>query len=54
MNDLDGLVDDLAGTRLGATFNQYAQTGGDDLGPEAPLIRREKNCSKAALQLVAM
>src|SRR5260370_41968059 len=41
MNDLDGLVDDLAGTRLGATFNQYAQTGGDDLGPEAPMIRRE-------------
>jgi uracil-DNA glycosylase len=38
---LDALVDDLAAARVGATFNQYAQTGGDDLGPEAPLIRRE-------------
>ena len=41
MTWLDALVDDLAAARLGATFNQYAQTGGDDLGPEAPLIRRE-------------
>jgi Uracil DNA glycosylase superfamily len=38
---LDALVDDLASARLGATFNQYAQTGGDDAGPEAPAIRRE-------------
>jgi hypothetical protein len=38
---LDRLVADLAAARLGATFNQYAQTGGDDAGPQAPSIRRE-------------
>ncbi|HEY2702851.1 MAG TPA: uracil-DNA glycosylase [Candidatus Dormibacteraeota bacterium] len=41
MSGLDALVDDIAAARVGATFNQYAETGGDDLGPEAPLIRRE-------------
>ncbi len=41
MSGIDALVDGLAAARLGATFNQYAETGGDDLGPEAPLIRRE-------------
>jgi hypothetical protein len=40
-SSLDALVDDLAAARVGATFNQYAQTGGDDLGPEAPVIRRD-------------
>jgi len=38
---LDRLVADLAAMRLGGTFNQYAEWGGDDCGPEAPLIRRE-------------
>jgi hypothetical protein len=38
---LDRLVTDLAAARLGRTFNQYAEWGGDDCGPEAPLIRRE-------------
>ncbi|HVS44674.1 MAG TPA: uracil-DNA glycosylase [Candidatus Dormibacteraeota bacterium] len=41
MTALDRLVADLAAMRLGATFNQYTQWGGDDCGPEAPLIRRE-------------
>lgn len=41
MTALDRLVADLAGVRLGRTFNQYAESGGDDCGPHAPLIRRE-------------
>lgn len=41
MTDLDSLVEDLVRARIGATFNQYAETGGDDAGPAAPLIRRE-------------
>lgn len=41
MTELDALVDDLARARIGATFNQYAETGGDDAGPQSPLIRRE-------------
>ncbi|HEX3606178.1 MAG TPA: uracil-DNA glycosylase [Candidatus Dormibacteraeota bacterium] len=41
MTALDALVDDLAAVRIGATFNQYAESGGDDRGPDAPLIRRE-------------
>jgi hypothetical protein len=35
------LIDDLAGAQIGATFNQYRDTDGDDAGPEAPRIRRE-------------
>jgi uracil-DNA glycosylase len=34
-----GILEELAAATLGATFNQYRQTGGDDLGPEAPAIR---------------
>jgi hypothetical protein len=41
VSELDALVDDLARARIGATFNQYAESGGDDAGPRAPLIRRE-------------
>jgi hypothetical protein len=41
MTTLERLVADLAAARLGRTFNQYAEWGGDDCGPEAPLIRRE-------------
>jgi len=35
------LIDDLAGARIGATFNQYRDTDGDDAGPDAPRVRRE-------------
>ncbi|MGA8015943.1 MAG: uracil-DNA glycosylase [Candidatus Dormiibacterota bacterium] len=34
-----GLLEELAAATIGATFNQYRETGGDDLGPEAPAIR---------------
>lgn len=37
---LDTLIDDLAAARIGATFNQYSCTDGDDCGAEAPAIRR--------------
>jgi hypothetical protein len=35
------LIEDLAGAAIGATFNQYRDTGGDDAGPDAPRVRRE-------------
>ncbi|MFN2451866.1 MAG: uracil-DNA glycosylase [Candidatus Dormibacteria bacterium] len=34
------LVDDLTEARIGATFNQYRETGGDDASPAAPGLRR--------------
>lgn len=33
-------VDDLANTQIGSTFNQFADSDGDDRSPEAPAIRR--------------
>ncbi|GAC1340138.1 MAG: uracil-DNA glycosylase [Candidatus Dormibacteria bacterium] len=35
------LVDDLAAQRIGNTFNQYRDTGGDDASADAPRLRRE-------------
>jgi hypothetical protein len=35
------LIEALAGAAIGATFNQYRETDGDDAGPDAPLVRRE-------------
>lgn len=35
----DALVDALAATSIGDTFNQYRCSDGDDCGPEAPAIR---------------
>jgi hypothetical protein len=35
------LIEDLAGAAIGATFNQYRDTDGDDAGPDAPCVRRE-------------
>jgi hypothetical protein len=35
------LVKDLSRARLGATFNQYGETGGDDATALAPRLRRE-------------
>jgi len=37
---LQGLIGDLADARIGATFNQYRESDGDDAGPESPGIRR--------------
>jgi hypothetical protein len=37
---MDQLLAELAGLRLGATFNQYAEAGPDD-APDAPAIRLE-------------
>jgi hypothetical protein len=36
---LDDLLDRLAGARIGGTFNQYRETGGDDAGSASPGIR---------------
>jgi hypothetical protein len=35
------LIDDLARARIGATFNQYRDSDGDDARPDAPRTRRE-------------
>jgi hypothetical protein len=35
------LVAELSRARLGATFNQYRDSGGDDATPRAPRLRRE-------------
>ena len=37
---LRDLVDDLTEARIGATFNQYRETGGDDASAAAPGLRR--------------
>jgi hypothetical protein len=38
---LQRLIDDLAAARIGATFNPYRETDGDDATAYAPVIRRE-------------
>jgi len=35
------LLEGLAAARIGDTFNQYRETGGDDVSREAPAIRRQ-------------
>ena len=34
------LIGDLADAQIGATFNQYRESDGDDAGPDSPGIRR--------------
>jgi len=40
LSALHDLVDALAAARIGVTFNQYRETGGDDATLDAPVIRR--------------
>ncbi len=45
--DVDELLRDLAVARIGATFNQYAQAGPDDVA-DAPAIRLSNLCAYLA------
>lgn len=36
---LEGFLERLKAARIGGTFNQYRETGGDDASAEAPLLR---------------
>lgn len=38
---VDALIDAVASADIGATFNQFRCSGGDDCGPEAAAIRRD-------------
>lgn len=37
---VDALIDHVAAASIGATFNQFRDSDGDDCGPDAPAIRR--------------
>jgi uracil-DNA glycosylase len=41
MDGFRALVEDLAGATIGATFNQYRDSDGDDAAPDSPRIRCE-------------
>ena len=47
------LIEDLAAADIGVTFNQYRSSDGDDVGPEAPAIRRDNLYSYLAARLEA-